>query len=78
MYCPRCNETMEKARLDVYWCYGCNEAWLIHKLSTYKSLKEASRVVTKEEIWDAFTKDKFSLPPKPRSGGETDNRQNRN
>jgi len=30
MNCPRCTETMDKVRLDVYGCVKCGHRWLIH------------------------------------------------
>jgi len=43
MLCPKHKIWLKKARLDVYWCDECQGAWLIHKLSTYKTFEEASK-----------------------------------
>ena len=45
MKCPLCEYPyLKKARLDVYLCYRCKVAWLIHKLSSYKTFEEASKL----------------------------------
>ena len=62
MKCPLCEYPyLKKARLDVYWCNRCKKAWLIHKLSSYKTFEEAS------ELYDeAKATATFAVPPKER------------
>jgi len=48
MNCPKHNEVeLEKMYVDVYWCEECQRAWLIHKLSSYKTRLEAFGVPPK-------------------------------
>lgn len=46
MNCPKHKVRMKKARLDVYWCDECDHAWLIHKLTSYDTIEEASKIVS--------------------------------
>jgi len=69
MKCPKCNAQLKKARLDVYWCEGCRCAWLIHRLSTYKTFEEAGERVDKEAVAKTFLKplmdaELIMVPPK--------------
>jgi len=51
MDCPKHPGTkLRKARLDVYWCRECRRAWLIHKLSSYKSFEEAAKTNYEEQL----------------------------
>ena len=56
MNCPKHGVKVRKAKLDTYWCDECDHAWLIHKLSSYKTLEEASHIPTRNEIYDSFMK----------------------
>ena len=63
MKCPKCNVWLKKARLDVYWCPECEKAWLIHRLSTYKSFEEASKTNHEEQLEADFL-EPLRVPPK--------------
>jgi len=65
MKCPKCNVWLKKVRLDVYWCEECECAWLIHKLSTYKTFEEASKTNYEEQLEADFL-EPLRLPPKQR------------
>ena len=63
MRCPKCGQyNILKARLDVYWCPLCKQAWLIHKLS-YKSLEEAEKLRDDEALRQSFL-GPLIVPPK--------------